>query len=92
MADSSSAELETAVKRVQELRQQEQLLFTKITELQGQEQEYKLVSDTMKPMEGNRKCFQLIGTVLVEKSVQDVLPNIDRNRDGVSICRTGRAN
>jgi prefoldin subunit 2 len=92
MADSSSAELETAVKRVQELRQQEQLLFTKITELQGQEQEYKLVSDTMKPMEGNRKCFQLIGTVLVEKSVQDVLPNIDRNRDGVSICSTGRAN
>jgi Prefoldin subunit len=35
--------------------------------------------------EPDRKCFRLIGGVLVERTVQDVVPALQTNRDGVSL-------
>lgn len=33
----------------------------------------------------DRKCFRLIGGVLVERTVKDVTPALQTNRDGVSL-------
>jgi len=33
--------------------------------------------------EPDRKCFRLVGGVLVERTVQDVVPVLQTNRDGV---------
>ena len=35
--------------------------------------------------EPDRKCFRLIGGVLVERTVKDVVPALQTNRDGVSL-------
>ena len=44
---------------------------------------YRLVIDTMKDIEGDRKCFHMIGGVLVEQSVKEVLP-APRKKEQVS--------
>ncbi|KAH8830331.1 hypothetical protein DL96DRAFT_1592468, partial [Flagelloscypha sp. PMI_526] len=33
--------------------------------------------------EPDRKCFRLIGGVLVERTVKDVVPTLQTNRDGI---------
>ncbi len=40
--------------------------------------------------EPDRKCFRLVGGVLVERTVKDVVPALQMNRDGVSLVGTIR--
>lgn len=38
---------------------------------------YRTVIDTLKTVEENRKCFRLIGGVLCERTVKEVLPQLN---------------
>jgi prefoldin subunit 2 len=44
-----------------------------------------LVIETLKEVEKDRKCFRMIGGVLVERTVNEVLPALEQNREQVSI-------
>ena len=44
----------------------------------------RLVIDALKEVDGDRKCFRMIGGVLVERTVKDVLPAISNNHEQVS--------
>lgn len=46
---------------------------------------FRIVLNTLKDLEGERKCFRLIGGVLCEKTVKDVLPALSQNKDQVFI-------
>ncbi|GAA5928805.1 hypothetical protein JCM3775_004640 [Rhodotorula graminis] len=63
------------------LRQNElQALVTKINELEREAEEHSLVLDTLQKAHKTapeRKCFRLVGGVLVERTVQDVLPQLE---------------
>jgi prefoldin subunit 2 len=49
--------------------------------------EPRLVIDTLKDVhakEPDRKCFRLVGGILVERTVNEVLPALELNRENVS--------
>ncbi|KAF7290959.1 hypothetical protein HMN09_01274600 [Mycena chlorophos] len=61
-------------------------LAGKISELEGEAEEHGLVLSTLNEAlaaDPDRKCFRLIGGVLVERTVKDVVPALETNRDGI---------
>jgi len=63
-----------------------QALAGKIGELESEADEHGLVLTTLEEAlvdEPDRKCFRLIGGVLVERTVKDVVPSLKTNRDGI---------
>mmetsp|Transcript_48184 Transcript_48184/g.92109 ORF Transcript_48184/g.92109 Transcript_48184/m.92109 type:complete len:137 (-) Transcript_48184:451-861(-) len=71
------------VQHFQNMRQELQQLWSKIGELEMERQEHVLVLNAISPLEPSRKCFRLIGGILVERTVGEVLPAVQRNRDGI---------
>ncbi|KAI1278037.1 Prefoldin subunit 2 [Halotydeus destructor] len=67
-----------------QLRQDQRGLSAKIVELESDSSEHSLVLDALKDVAGDRKCFRLIGGVLVERTVQEVVPSLDRNKSNLS--------
>ncbi|KAJ7241939.1 Prefoldin beta-like protein [Mycena haematopus] len=61
-------------------------LAGKIGELEQESDEHSLVLTTLNEAlaeEPDRKCFRLIGGVLVERTVKDVVPTLQSNRDNI---------
>lgn len=67
----------------QSMMAQKEQLSSKISELTVEHAEYKRVADTLKPMDGARRCFQLLNGVLVEKTIDEVAPSVAANRDSL---------
>lgn len=44
---------------------------------------FRLVIETLDPLAADRKCFRMVNGVLVERTVQDVLPTLKTNSDGL---------
>jgi hypothetical protein len=43
----------------------------------------RLVLNTITKMDGARKCYQLVGGVLIEKSIEGVIPDVTFNKGQV---------
>ena len=39
--------------------------------------------ETLDPLPGDRKCFRMVNGVLVERTVQDVVPSLTSNSEGL---------
>ena len=87
---SSSPELDDedlspgeAQARLQALQQVCQDLTRKINELDMDRTEHGLVIDALKPLDPNRKCFRMVGDVVVERTISEVFPAVVKNRDAI---------
>lgn len=58
-------------------------LYSKITELELERSEHDLVIAAIQHLEPARKCYRMIGGVLVERTVAEVTPAVKRNREGL---------
>ncbi|KAG0467030.1 hypothetical protein HPP92_018610 [Vanilla planifolia] len=56
--------------------------YSKITELE-MEVMSNLVIKAIQPLDPSRRCYRMIGAVLVERTVREVLPAVHRNKDGL---------
>ncbi|KAH9513896.1 Prefoldin subunit 2 [Bulinus truncatus] len=64
-----------------ELRQQQRMLASRISEIEMDMKEHDLVIEVLKGVDPNRKCYRMIGGVLVERTVAVVLPGLITNRE-----------
>lgn len=58
-------------------------IYSKITELEMEVSEHSLVINAIKPLDPSRRCYRMIGGVLVERTVVEVLPAVERNKEGL---------
>mmetsp|Transcript_37641 Transcript_37641/g.45400 ORF Transcript_37641/g.45400 Transcript_37641/m.45400 type:complete len:137 (-) Transcript_37641:421-831(-) len=75
---------QAVLQHFQGMRQELSQIWAKIGELDMERSEHSLVIKAIEPLDKDRKCFRLIGGVLVERTVGEVLPAVARNRDGLS--------
>lgn len=59
-------------------------LAEKIGELEVETTEHERVISTLQGLPGDRKAYRMVGGALVERTVQDVLPAVSANRDGIA--------
>lgn len=71
------------IAKFQELRQGVNVLWNKVNDLESEAQEHELVIKALEPMDPQRKCFRLVGDVLVERTVAETLPAVLRNKEGL---------
>jgi prefoldin subunit 2 len=55
----------------------------KIAELEVETSEHDRVIQTLKNLPPTRKAYRMVGGILVERTVQEVLPAVSSNRDGI---------
>lgn len=67
-------------------------LIQKIFELELDRNEHLLVEETLQPLQPDRRAYRLVGEVLVERTVSEVLPSVRMNRENVSIMLTKETN
>ncbi|KAL5712613.1 Prefoldin subunit 2 [Ranunculus cassubicifolius] len=58
-------------------------LHGKITELEMEVGEHSLVIAAIQPLDPSRRCYRMIGGVLVERTINEVLPAVKRNKEGL---------
>ena len=68
--------------------QLENELIRKVAELQQEAKEHQLVLDAFKSVEPDRRCYRLIGGVLIEKTVKEVKPSLEENL--LNVCTYNR--
>jgi len=68
----------------QMMRQQCQQLTYKINQIKLDADEHDLVIDALKPLDPERKCFRMVDAIVVERTVKDVLPAVQKNKDSMA--------
>ena len=72
-----------AQQRLGAMREMCQQMAMKINELDMDRTEHGLVIDALKPLDGDRKCFRMVGDVVVERTIAEVAPAVIKNRDAI---------
>ncbi len=78
------ANAESVIAGLNVLRNEQRSLASKLAELQMDLNEHKLVIDTLVGVDPERRCFRLVGGVLVERQVGEVSPALQNNKDKIS--------
>ncbi|XP_030635941.1 prefoldin subunit 2 [Chanos chanos] len=75
---------EQVVATFQRMRQEQRSMASKLAELQMEISEHSLVIDTLQEVDPSRKCYRMVGGVLVERTVKEVLPALENNKEQIS--------
>lgn len=65
----------------QKLRNDQRTMANKLSEMEMELSEHKIVIDTLKNVDPKRKCYRMTGGVLCERTVEDVMPALVTNKE-----------
>uniref|UniRef100_A0A5S6QM34 Prefoldin subunit 2 n=1 Tax=Trichuris muris TaxID=70415 RepID=A0A5S6QM34_TRIMR len=68
MADSETIE------KYRQMRREEKALITKRMELESDREEHRIVLETLSGLDEERRCYRILGGVLIERKVKDIIP------------------
>lgn len=71
------------VNKFQQLLEERNALSTAAIERRSEVAEHELVVKTLEPLDASRKCFKLLGDILVERTVGEVLPTVNENKNNL---------
>eukprot|EP00668_Euglena_longa_P048094 GGOE01065153.1.p3 GENE.GGOE01065153.1~~GGOE01065153.1.p3 ORF type:complete len:140 (+),score=49.75 GGOE01065153.1:72-491(+) len=71
------------LERYNELRQEYGAVAQKISEIEMDRNEHALVMEALRTLEAERKCYRLVGGVLVERTAAEVRPAIEKSIEGM---------
>ncbi|XP_037088190.1 prefoldin subunit 2-like isoform X2 [Pollicipes pollicipes] len=75
---------EEVIQGFNKIRSEQRQLAQKVAELEQELNEHRMVIETLSSVDESRKCFRMIGGVLVERTVREVLPALTNNRSQLS--------
>lgn len=81
---ANSEESQQIVNKFTSMRTELLNLANKINELEIDRQEHELVITTLAPLDPQRKCFRMVGGVLLDRNVAEVLPAVQKNKDQIA--------
>lgn len=84
---ASPAPTQAVMQAYRQATQECQQLMNKVAELEMDRNEHKLVEDTLEPLDPERRAYRLVGEVLVERTVKEVLPSVKTNRENVRLVK-----
>lgn len=65
------------------MQSEKQSLIQNLTKFEMDRNEHRLVEETLEPLDPDRRAFRLVGGVLVERTVKEVLPTVKEHRNNV---------
>jgi len=78
---TTKSNAQEVVAHFHKLREDQRLLVQKCAEIESEQHEYSVVIQTLDGVDPKRVCFRLIGGVLVERTVGDVVPALKTQRE-----------
>ncbi|XP_064899254.1 prefoldin subunit 2 [Columba livia] len=75
---------EQVVARFNRLRQEQRGLASKAAELELELNEHSLVIETLREVDPTRRCYRMVGGILVERTVKEVLPALEANKEQIN--------
>lgn len=70
--------------QLNQLKNEHQMYMEKLMELDMELEEHAVVIKALEPLDESRRCHRLIGGVLVERQVSEVLPALLHNQSNVA--------
>ncbi|KAJ4779752.1 Prefoldin subunit 2 [Rhynchospora pubera] len=83
MASKDQINEQTIANTYAAMRSEINQIYSKITELEMEVNEHNLVIGAIEPLDPTRRCYRMVGGVLVERTVKEVLPAVKRNKEGI---------
>jgi len=77
--DGGAPSVEQIVAGFNELRSQQRAIIGKMSEIDMDRKEHELVIEALKEVDPSRRCYRMVGGVLVERTVSTVLPALTNN-------------